>query len=141
VPTPADVTLPVSGSPGTSNPNVEGIAGVAGATRQVVASLAYPTTPRALATYTVVTGGAAVTVVTGPITGGWLTNPLSASEQGIATAESLYLSQSTTPGLVGNGAVANLYPGQNWTFGALDAGVTVMINAATSGHKFAGEVW
>jgi hypothetical protein len=92
-------------------------------------------------TYEIVTGGTAVAIITGPINGGWLTNPASAEDQGIEVPESLYLSQSAVPGLVGNGPVENLYPGQNWTFGPLNAGVTVRVNAETAGHMFAGEIW
>lgn len=136
-----DVTLPVAGPAGTVSPVVEGIVGTGGATRQVVSAADYPVTPRALLADAIVTGGTAIVVATGPINGGWVTNPASSTDQGISAAENAYLDMVGTPVLVGNGTTETLYPGQNFTLPALAAGVDVMLNAATAGHSFSGEVW
>lgn len=81
------------------------------------------------------TGGTAVTVVpTGP-NGGFITNPLSATDQGIATAEVLYVNPVSGATLNGNGTTFALQPGQTWLIIPGQSTVT-SVNAATSGHKF-----
>lgn len=103
-----------------------------------------PLTPVAAAASAIVTGGTAVTFVTGPINGGYVTNPLNAARQGISVAEPAYISLVGTPGstdAAANGTTSALDPGQTFALPALAAGVTVKVNAATSGHKFSVEVW
>lgn len=100
-----------------------------------------PVTPVALLTSVVTTGGTAVQVAPGNVNGGFITNPVDAADQGIPTAEPLFVSPvSATPGSAsgdGNGVTFVLYPGQSWP---LIAGQTTQtwVNAATSGHKFSG---
>lgn len=96
-------------------------------------------TPAAGTVSSITTGGTAVTVITGPINGGYLTNPINLSAQGIAAAENLYVDPVGTPGSTdanGNGTTVILVPGQNYTIPALAATKTLKANAATSGHKF-----
>lgn len=100
-----------------------------------------PVTPLPLIVSEITTGGTAVQVVPSLPNGGFITNPSSNTDQGIVTAEPLYVSPvSTTPGSTpgdGNGTVFVLYPGQTYT---IIPGQTTgtYVNAATSGHKFSG---
>jgi hypothetical protein len=103
-----------------------------------------PKVPRSLDAWTVTTGGVAIVAVAGPIYGGFLTNPLTAAAQGVATAENLYIDMVGAPGstdAAAYGTTVLLLPGQNFTFPWLAVGVMVRINAATSGHRVSGEVW
>jgi hypothetical protein len=101
-------------------------------------------TPTAAAASVITTGGTAVTVFSGPINGGAIVNPANATAQGIATAESLYISLIGTPGstdATANGTTIVLAAGASYAFPALATAVTVKANAATSGHKFTAFVW
>jgi hypothetical protein len=102
---------------------------------------AVPVTPRPLANYIITVGGIAIIVAQGPISGGWIQNPFSAESQNIGEAESIFLSQSVVPGLIGNGPVAELVPGQSFSLINLSGLVIVRVNAASSGHTIAGEIW
>lgn len=141
-----NVTLPVGGPAGSTSPVVEGMPGVGGATRQVVSAADYPVIPIALANNAVATGGAAVVVATGPINGGYIANPLSPYAQNLSPSapENLYLDMVATPGAtdaLAFGTTILLVPGQDFMLPALAAGVVVRVNAATSGHRFAGALW
>lgn len=100
-----------------------------------------PVTPIALIVSEVTTGGTPVQVVAAGPNGGFITNPANATDQGIVTAEPLYISPvSTTPGSApgaANGTTFVLMPGQTWT---LIPGQTTgtWVNAASSGHQFSG---
>lgn len=97
--------------------------------------------PQALLVSVVTTGGTPVQIAPGGVAGGFIMNPSSAADQGIVTAEVLYItSVGTTPGSTpgdGNGTTFALYPGQTYD---LIAGQTTQtwVNAATDGHKFSG---
>lgn len=97
-------------------------------------------TPVAGLVSVITTGGTAVNAVGPNPNGGFITNPVSASDQGIATAEVLYVDPVGTAGLAGNGTTFALYPGQSWP---LIPGQTTptSVNAATSGHKFSIVRW
>jgi hypothetical protein len=127
----------------TSYPNDQG--NPAGAIPVYIApSASSGYTPTAGAAVAIVTGGTAVTVFSGPINGGVIVNPPNAAAQGIATAESLYISMVGTPGSTdaeANGTTIVLAAGASYTFPALAAGVTVKANAASSGHKFTAIDW
>jgi hypothetical protein len=101
-------------------------------------------TPSNGAAYQIVTGGTAITAVTGPIFGGFVTNPPNAVSQGIATQENAYVSLVAAPGstdAAGNNTTLVLVPGATFNLPALGAGVNVYINAATTGHKFTVVTW
>lgn len=101
-------------------------------------------TPKSATASTITTGGTAITAITGPITGGYVTNPPNLASQGIAAAENAYLDMVGTPGSTdsaGNGTTTILTPGQTFSLPSLATGVTVKLNAATTGHKFTIEVW
>jgi hypothetical protein len=101
-------------------------------------------TPAALLTSEITTGGTAVTVITGPCRGGFITNPVVAAAQGLGSTENLYLDMVNTPGSTGsaaNGTATALQPGQSFTIPPLKTGVSVKVNAASPGHKLSGAVW
>ena len=101
-------------------------------------------TPVVATASAIVTGGTAVTVLTGPIAGGTIANPLSAAAQGIGAAESLYISFVGVPGATdataGVGTLI-LAAGESYTLPALATGVMLKANAATTAHKFTAFSW
>ena len=88
----------------------------------------------------VLTGGTPVVAIHALLSGGIVWNPLSASDQGIATAETLYLSEVGPPGLVANVTTFALVPGQFY-FATPSSTNSIWVNAATSGHKFTAIIW
>lgn len=92
----------------------------------------------------VTTGGTAVVSVPANPMGGFLQNPLDPADQGIiGSAEPIYVDPLNVPGAApgaGNGTCFVIYPGQSWQ---IIPGQTTptRVNAATSGHKFAGIFW
>jgi len=101
-------------------------------------------TPKAALATAIVTNGVAITVVTGPINGGFVANPLNAAAQGLGAVENAYLDMVGTPGSTDATAIGTTYllsPGQSFNLPALASGVNVKINAATAGHKFTVNVW
>jgi len=68
--------------------------------------------------------------------GGYIVNPLTATDQGISTAEPLIVDPTgVSPGLTANGTALALQPGQSWNF--IPGQVTATyVNGATSNHKF-----
>lgn len=101
---------------------------------------AVASTPNAATTFTVVTGGVPVILVTGPVTGCYVINPLSAADQGIATAEVAQVDPVKTAPSVGNNTTSTLQPGQGYS---CPQGMTTNLSAvaATSGHKFNVVKW
>ena len=100
--------------------------------------------PRALDSWVVTVGGIAIIAVTGPINGGFITNPVNAAAQGIPAAENVYIDMVAVPGAtdaLASGTTVILQPGQNFTLPWLALGVQVGVNATSSGHKISGEVW
>ena len=86
----------------------------------------------------ITTGGTAVQVVPANANGGYISNPVTNTEQGIATAEPIFVNPISSPGstlAAGNGSTSTIQPGQTYT---LIPGSTlpVYVNAATSNHKF-----
>jgi hypothetical protein len=100
-------------------------------------------TPQPGAASIVAVGGTpviAVLAVASGIGGGFITNPLLASDQGIVTAEPLYISPVGAATLNSNGTTVALQPGQTWYIPA-GQGSATSVNAATSGHKFTVVWW
>lgn len=89
---------------------------------------------------TVITGGTPVAAIHALVSGGIIWNPLNASDQGISTAEPLYLSEAGSPGLVANQTTFELLPGQFY-FATPNSNNSILVNAATSGHKFTSVLW
>ena len=84
----------------------------------------------------VTTGNTPVQAAPASPNGGYITNPLLAADQGLGTAEPLYINpvNSSVP-LAANGNVFALQPGQTWE---LIPGQTTptWVSAASSGHQF-----
>jgi hypothetical protein len=100
-------------------------------------------TPQPGTNTSVPVGGAPVQALPGGINGGIITNPVTPADQGIVTAEPLYIDAVGTPGSTdgsGNGTTFVLYPGQTWE--AIPGQTTpTLVNAASSGHKFTAIFW
>lgn len=98
-----------------------------------------PVTPEAGLANVIEEDGVFITVATGPISGGFVTNPPSAAAQGLDAAENAYIDLVNPPGstdATGNGTTSILFPGGYFTLPALAPGVNVYVNAPTAGHLF-----
>lgn len=101
-------------------------------------------TPQAGNASQVVTGGTPVVAVLGVpagINGGFITNPVTPTDQGISgSPEPLYVNVVTTASLAGNGTTFALSPGQ--TFNLVPGQTTAAsVNAQTTGHRFTVIWW
>lgn len=97
-------------------------------------------TPAACSASTVTTGGTAVAAVAANPHGYVITNPLTATDQGIGAAEALYVNVVTTATTTGNTTTFPLAPGQSW-YGVAGQTTATSVNAATNAHKFACAAW
>ena len=90
----------------------------------------------------VTTGGTAVNAVVGPVNGCYIANPSTAADQGISVAETLYVDPVNAATTSGSTTNFGITLGQPWNCpGAIPAGKSVSVSAATSGHKFTVVVW
>jgi hypothetical protein len=91
----------------------------------------------------IVTGGTAVQLFPGGLTGGILQNPQAKQDEGIANAEPVYVDPVGIPGSAlgsGWGTTFTIYPGGTWL--AIPGQSTqTMINAATNGHRVSAVYW
>ncbi len=100
-----------------------------------------PVTPIVGQNIIISTGGSSVVAITNSPNGGYITNPLSATDQGISVAEVLYVDPvGSATMLHGNGTTFALQPGQTWS---VIPGQTTptFVNAASTGHKFSAVSW
>jgi hypothetical protein len=100
-------------------------------------------TPQGGISYQVTTGGTAVIAIPPGVSGGYITNPSLATDQGFLSSvlpEDLFVNPAGTPSLVGNNTTVRLSPGQSFTAIA-NSTLPLMVNAATSGHKFTVVYW
>lgn len=97
-------------------------------------------TPSPGLTSTITTGGTAQNAVAAGVNGGYITNPASNTDQGIGTAENLYVNPVGAATTAANGTTIALGPGQTFE---LIAGSTlpVSVNALSSGHRFSVVVY
>lgn len=97
-------------------------------------------TPSPGAASQVAVGGTAVVAVNAGPNGGFITNPASGDDQGLANPEPLYVDPVADAKLEGNGTTFRLEPGQTWT---LIPGQTTRtsVNATSPGHKFSVVQW
>lgn len=103
-----------------------------------------PVTPAAGTASAIVQGGAALIIVTGPVTGGYIVNPPNLASQGIGAQENLYVDPVAAPGstdTLANGTTRLLLPGDKYDIPPLAAGQVIRANAATSGHKMTVVTW
>jgi hypothetical protein len=87
--------------------------------------------PRALLTYNIVTGGTSVLVAQGPLSGGFITNPV---------AGTLFLDMVGVPGISAVGTTVGLSQNQTFYIPPLNGNVFVRVNAAAA-QAFVGEIW
>ena len=92
-------------------------------------------TPRPGTASTIATGGTAQQAVAPSVNGGYITNPASATDQGLSPAENLYVDPVGNAGTQGNGTTSALAPGESYQL-IPNSTVQVTVNAATTGHKF-----
>ena len=92
----------------------------------------------------VAVGGTAVVAVgaiPAGVGGGFITNPYTAADQGVANAEPIYIDPTgADPGLAANGTTFALWPGSRWNLIPGQATET-KVNAASNGHKFSVVYW
>ena len=91
-------------------------------------------------TSTIAVSGTAVVVVPAAPNGGVITNPYLASDQGLVTAEVLYVNPVGLATLTANNTTFALQPGQSWQ---VIPGQTTQttVNAPTGGHAFSVIWW
>ena len=98
-------------------------------------------TPTAASQSAIVTGGTAITIATGPWKGGFVQNPITASDQNIATAENFYINLVTTATANGRGSNICLTPGDSFNLPAVPGGVSLTGIAATTAHAISVEIF
>ena len=100
-----------------------------------------PITPYPLAFNKIQSGGAAVAVAFGPLAGGFIVNPRTAADQGIAVVEAIFVDVTGNPAVTRE--TATCVPVQPGGVFVIPAGLTtdVSVNALTSGHSFGGVVY
>jgi hypothetical protein len=98
-------------------------------------------TPTAgLVSQTPATPGLPVNAIAANMSGGYIVNPLTAADQGIGTAEVLYVNQVGPCDTVANGTTIALQPGQSYT--VIPATTTpVSVASLTPAHKFTAVMW
>ncbi len=89
----------------------------------------------------ITTGGASVIALPANPNGGLIVNPILAADQGVPTAETLYVDPTgAAPTLYAGGTTFALAPGQSWS--AIPCQITTTnVTAVTSGHKFSSVSW
>lgn len=93
-----------------------------------------------LASQTPATPGLPVNAIASNQSGGYIVNPLSAVDQGLATAEVLYVNQVGPSDTQANGTTIALQPGQSYT--VIPATTTpVSVASLSPAHKFTAVQW
>jgi hypothetical protein len=99
------------------------------------------TTPTVgIATQTPATSGLPINAITQNMTGGYVVNPYSATDQGLATAEVLYVNQVGTAETEANGTTIALQPGQSYTV-IPNTTTPVSVASISANHKFTAVQW
>jgi hypothetical protein len=98
-------------------------------------------TPQVGTNTEIVTGGVSLVALPAGCYGGFIVNPLTDADQGLGTAEALFIDPIDECGLAGNGTTIRLEPGESWQVPAPKSTLAVWVNAATSGHKFTAVYW
>jgi hypothetical protein len=86
------------------------------------------------------TPGTAVIAIAANQAGGYIVNPTAAADQGVPTAEPLYVNQVTNATLQANGTTIALLPGQSYTVIA-NTTTPVTVSSATGSHSFTSVQW
>ncbi len=93
-----------------------------------------------LISQTSATGGAPLDAIAANQAGGYIVNPVLASDQGLSVAEPLFINQVTQAGTVANGTTIALEPGQTYSI-IPSTTSTVSVAAASPNHKFTSVMW
>jgi D-lyxose ketol-isomerase len=93
-----------------------------------------------LAVSTPSTAGLAVNAIAANQSGGYIVNPLLATDQGLATAEVLYVNQVTDADVQANGTTVALEPGQSYTV-IPNTTTPVSVASQSASHKFTAVMW
>lgn len=89
-------------------------------------------------------GGSPLVVAYAPMVGGYVYNPGTAAQQGLAMPETLYVDIVNVAGLfngANGGTTIAIEPGRSFTFPENLEGGRVTVNAASAGHRFSGVVY
>jgi hypothetical protein len=99
------------------------------------------TTPvQGLSVVTSATAGTPVDAIAANQSGGYITNPLLAADQGLPSAEPLYVDQVVPATTQANGTTLALEPGQTYMV-IPGTTTTVSVAAASASHKFTAVMW
>lgn len=91
-------------------------------------------------TQTSATAGIPVNAIDQNMSGGYIVNPLLAGDQGLASAEVLYVNQVQPASTTANGTTIGLQPGQSYT--VIPSTTTpVSVASASPNHKFTAVEW
>jgi hypothetical protein len=93
-----------------------------------------------LASQTSGTPGIAVNAIAPNQAGGYIVNPLLAADQGLASAEVLYVNQVGTCDVQANGTTIALQPGQSYTVIPFTT-TPVSVASSMGNHKFTSVQW
>ena len=92
------------------------------------------------ASQTPATPGTSITAIDANQSGGYITNPFTAADQGLSAAEVLYVNQVTLAGVVANGTTLALQPGQTYSI-IPNTTTPVNVASASANHKFTAVEW
>ena len=92
------------------------------------------------ATQTPTSPGVPIQAIPPNQTGGYIVNPLLASDQGLATAEVLYVNQVTTATTVAHGTTIALQPSQSYTI-IPNTTTGVSVASLSASHQFTAVSW
>jgi hypothetical protein len=84
--------------------------------------------------------GVPVNAIASNQSGGYIVNPLLAADQGIATAEVLYVNQVGPADVQANGTTIALEPGQSYTV-IPNTTTPVSVASSSPNHKFTAVQW
>lgn len=93
-----------------------------------------------LASQTSPTPGTPVIAIDVNQAGGYIVNPVAATDQGLASPEPLYVNQVGNALLQANGTTISLQPGQSYSI-IPNTTTPVTVSAASPNHKFTAVMW
>jgi hypothetical protein len=93
-----------------------------------------------IATQTSAVAGQPINAISPNVSGGFIVNPLSPADQGLANAEPLFVNQAGPAATAANNTTLALQPGQSYS---VIAGTTTGVSVASlsANHKFTAVQW
>jgi hypothetical protein len=98
------------------------------------------TPTQGLAIVTPATAGQPVAAIDANQAGGYITNPINASDQGLGAAEPLYVDQVNPAKTSANGTTIALQPGQTYAIVPYTS-TQVSVASASASHSFTAVQW